>query len=151
MRQGAIDTSQAVRDPVQPFISGVYPRGAFRGLPRGFKLCVKLPKRRKTWACPLCVFRCSRPTRSGTAINSSTIALVFTGIGTNILSTCPRFPLLRPQSVVDLGHYMMQPRGKNSITSCPQSQWPIHTNGSVPCPRDLPSRCIKQTFFLCGQ
>ena len=39
--------------------------------------------------------------------------------GTNILFGCLRLPLSRPQSVVDFGHYMMQPCGKNSITSCP--------------------------------
>lgn len=126
-RRGAIDTSQAVQDPVECFILEL--RRGGRGDCRDFNLC-ELSKVEKRTRPRFSLF--GRPDLEPPSILPSLIALVFTGIGTNTLSTRPGDSLLRLQRMPEMrecGHYMMQPCGKIQSPRVLRSHWPIHTNG----------------------
>ena len=132
MRQGAIHTSQAVQDPVQCLMS----RGCFfRESPADFNLW-ELPKSQEKNPsrehCPrFSLF--GRPDLEPPSILPSLIALVFTGIGTNTLSSYLGFTLTSSKAA-RVCHYMMQPRGKIQSPRVLHSQWPIHTNGNCAVP-----------------
>jgi hypothetical protein len=84
VRQGAIYTSQAVRDPVQRFMLGICTRGAFRLLP--MRLTCEITKASETWTRTFVRLRFSlfgRPDLEPPSALPSAIALALTGIGTN--------------------------------------------------------------------
>ena len=119
LRRGAIYTSQAVQDPVQPFIPAICTRGVPPAVAAGFNLG-GLPTRGTNPGLGLArpaIFD-FRPTRSGPPSILSFSHCVSIYRHRNKHSSCLEFALLRPHRTLRFCHYMMQPRGKNSITSC---------------------------------
>ena len=155
--QGAISTSQAVRDLVECFIK-FPPRNVFFGVCRsGILACLncnhQTAKRRKRN--PKLVlesdFRCS----SNPIWNHHQFFLLqnalglYSGIGTNTSGPggwdSVSYVL---KCLLEFCHYMMQPRGKIQSPRVLHSQRPIHPNGFVPYPRDLPSRPLYKANVL---